>query len=117
MTSGRKGARWRRAREAVLADATHCAMPNCRYPGVPLDPNDKVPSAKHPSGWRPGPLYPTVDHLVPVSIADGWSEFERQIALQDPRYLRPAHMACNSARSNKPLRTVSIERPTRNWGV
>lgn len=116
MKWGRKGAEWQRVRALVLAGASQCAMPNCRFPGKPLDPRDKIPS-RHISGWRPGPLYPTVDHKVPVSLTEGWSDDEKRAALHDPRYLVPAHMGCNASRGNRALRRRPTSRPSRDWGV
>lgn len=113
---GRKGAEWARVSASVLAGATQCAMPNCKYPGKPLDSSDKIVS-RHKSGWRPGPLYPTVDHLIPVSLTEGWSDEEKRRALHDPRYLRPAHMGCNGARGNRSDRHRPRALPTRDWGV
>ena len=108
---GRKGAEWARARDEVLRGATFCAMPDCKFPGVPLNPDDIV-------NGRPGPLYPTADHLICVSWTEGWSDADRRAALHDPRYLRPAHNACNAARGARSTRQGSGRvRPTRDWGV
>lgn len=107
----------RRARERVLRGATQCAMPNCLYPGMPLNPDDKIYGSRRSGGWKPGPTYPSVDHVIPVALLDGWSEFEREQALHDPRYLRPAHLACNQSRGKRPLRRSAVEQPSRDWGV
>ena len=101
---GRKGKAWRAARAQVLRGATHCQMPDCKYPGVPLA------FGEH----RLHPLYPTVDHLIPVSKTRGWSEQEREAVLNDPRYLRPAHMACNASRGNRRVTTRRV-RLSREW--
>ena len=107
---GRKGKEWRLLRAQVLRGATQCQMPWCRYPGVPLDDKDLVRG-------RPGPLYPTVDHLIPKSWTEGWSRSDQLAALHNPRYLRPAHNGCNASRGNR----RDVKRPpiehTRDWGV
>jgi len=109
---GRKGREWERARRQCLEGATVCQVPNCRYPGRPLDPTDTV-------NGRPGPLYPTADHLIPVHSTEGWSEADRRAALNDPLYLRPAHHGCNSSRYNNPGAHARPrrERHSRDWGV
>lgn len=109
MIIGRKGKEWRRVRAQVLRGATQCQMPWCHYPGQPLDKTDKVRG-------RPGPLYPSVDHLIPVSLTEGWSETDKLAALHDPRYLRPAHYGCNAARGNR-RQDRRPSTPTRDWGA
>lgn len=106
---GRKGTEWARVRAEVLRGVSQCAMPNCRYPGVPLDDQDLV-------NGRSGPTYPTVDHYLPVSWTEGWSDADKRAALHDPKYLRPAHNGCNAARGAGPARERE-ERPTRDWGT
>lgn len=103
---GRKGREFARARAQVLRGATHCQMPNCKFPGKPLDFD----------GPPRGPLAPTVDHIVPVSLTEGWSDADRRAALNDPRYMRPAHYGCNAARGNR-REATRRHRPTRDWGL
>jgi hypothetical protein len=104
---GRSGKAWRRARAEVLKGATQCQMPDCRYPGVPLDF----------TAPKLSPLYPTVDHLIKVSDTVGWSDQERESVLNDPRYLRPAHASCNASRNQNRVRRTRRVRPSRDWGV
>ena len=106
---GRKGTEWERVRAEVLRGATVCQMPDCKYPDVPLDDTDLV-------NGRPGPTYPTVDHYLPVSWTEGWSDADKRAALHDPAYLKPAHNGCNAKRGNRPA-TRRVERPTRDWGA
>jgi hypothetical protein len=103
---GRKGKEWAAARKACLQGATWCADPNCKYPGIPLDPSNIV-------NGKPGPLYPTADHLVCVSWTKGWSEADRAAVLNDPHNLRPAHNACNGTRGARSSRRR--ESATRDW--
>jgi 5-methylcytosine-specific restriction endonuclease McrA len=63
-------------RKLVMATATHCGI--C---GKPFDPNARPNT----------PGYPTVDHIVPLSL--GGAPF-------DLANVRPAHHGCNSGRSN-----------------
>jgi hypothetical protein len=120
MKIGRNGAEWDRIRKLVLTGTTICAMPHCKYPGSPLNWNDKVFSPNHPTGWRPGPTYPSVDHMIEVQVTEGWSDAEKRAALHDPRWLRAAHIGCNSsarARKYTPRRPSHSPPPTRDWGV
>jgi 5-methylcytosine-specific restriction endonuclease McrA len=43
------------------------------------------------------PLYPSVDHVIPLSRLDLSSPAGRALAV-DPGYLRVTHMGCNSRR-------------------
>lgn len=109
MRDPRQTAKWRKVRARVLEGATICQVPGCLYPGEPL---------RHDAP-KDDPLKASVDHLIPVSATTGWSEAEREAVLFDPRYLRPAHLACNSRRSaGKQLTGARQADPkSRNWGI
>lgn len=110
MPDPRHTARWRQVRALVLNGATRCQVPGCLHPDEPL---------RHDVA-RGHPLKATVDHLIPVSKTEGWSQSEREAALYDPRYLRPAHHSCNNARNRTRVARKLRQRldpPSRDWGV
>lgn len=85
-----------------------CAMPGCLYPDEPL---------RHDAP-RNHPLKATVDHIVPVGSTQDWTDHEREALLYDPKYLRPAHRACNrSTRKTAERARQQPERHSRDWGV
>jgi len=71
-----KSSSYRKARAALLRNATHCAI--C---GQPLDH-----AADGRSRWAP-----SADHIVPLSLGG---------SLTAPSNLRAVHYGCNSARGN-----------------
>ena len=94
-------------RAHVLRGATVCCVPGCEHPDEPL--RHDVP--------RGHPLKATVDHVFPVAAVREWTEAERLSAWFDPRFLRPAHFACNSARHNRPHTLVEKDQRVGDWGV
>lgn len=89
---------YRKARAAILAGATHCAL--C---GQPLDHN-----AKAHTYWST-----TVDHIIPIS--QGGNPY-------DLSNMRPAHKGCNTSRGNGRTTGKGTRRPrtqpirgTRSW--
>jgi 5-methylcytosine-specific restriction endonuclease McrA len=91
---GRSGQRWLKVSAQVKAEESLCWL--C---GKPID---KSLPRRHRLGF-------TVDHVVPL-LLDG-PELERS-------NLRAAHMACNSARSNRlraALRAQKAIRTSQRW--
>ena len=109
MRSPVQTARWRRVRAQVLRGATVCQIPGCLYPNEPLRHNAP----------KTDPLKATVDHIIPVAETEGMSPSEKDEALFSPRFLRPAHSACNSSRSaGRTLRGVKqADIKSRDWGL
>ena len=73
-----RGHAWRKLRDQVLANATHCAL--C---GLPL-----IPDAPPRSRWSS-----TVDHIWPIALGGD--------ALPPIDALRPAHYGCNVRLGNR----------------
>ncbi|MBW4033020.1 MAG: HNH endonuclease [Acidobacteria bacterium] len=84
----RKTHEWRTVRKIVLRGQPPCGICGqaMRY-GIPYNRTN------------PDPLYPTVDHITPVSQGGAW---------YDPQNLRPAHWRCNSDHKAEPGNTVAV---------
>lgn len=95
---GRSDAAWKRVRRQVLRGAQVCHI--C---GGALD-FQAAPRS---------PLSPSVDHIVPLAMAQGLDAAARsQIAL-DVANLRPAHYGCNSRRGAR--RPVVRRKASQAW--
>jgi 5-methylcytosine-specific restriction endonuclease McrA len=81
-SKGRTGRPYLRARRQVLEKSQICYL--CGQ-AIDLTITD-----------RKDPKYPTVDHVIPVSLIDPTGPDAH--LLNSPKNLRPAHMGCNSSR-------------------
>ena len=77
----------------------------CKICGKPI----KMDKSHTLGGKNPHPLAPSIDHIVPVSIAKqlGWSK-ERLHAVEN---LQAAHFVCNVARGNKMMDEIRKVHP------
>jgi hypothetical protein len=93
--AGRKGNPYWKARQKVLANATHCAI--C---GGELDFNALPRSPRSPS----------VDHIITLKALRQYPPTERHRLSTSPENMRPAHYGCNSSRGDGRTTNTSTAR-------